>query len=453
MADTIAAVSLMPGFQPSTTVDRPLIRRPDRSLTQSALLTEALRLAAAIPQAPQVINLCEDRGLFILALCAALIRGVQTLLPASRQALAIEEVAAAYPGALCLCDSPVPGLKAPQWLVEAVPARSADPPMTAAPRVAADWEAILVFTSGSTGKPQAHAKRWGDIMACAGVAARRFGIGPQTTVVATVPPQHMYGLELSVAIPLATGAAVDSGRPFFPEDLRLALARAPAPRVLVTTPVHLAACVDTMRQWPEVALVISATAPLSAELAALVEEHLGTRVCEIYGCTEAGSVASRRTLDGPDWRWYDSVAAAIQGEQCVVTADFLPGPVPLSDLLHPLGDGTFRLLGRSSDMVKVAGKRASLADLNLRLNGIPGVQDGVFLVPTENDPENRRLAVVAVAPGLDRTALLSALRERIEPAFLPRTLVLVDRLPRNETGKCPREQLLALVRNQSAGTR
>jgi len=452
MPDTISPVPLMPGFRPAAA--RPLVRRPDQFLSQEALLAQAVQLAETLPQVPYVINLCEDRGLFILALCAALVRGVQTLLPPSRLVHTIEEIAATYPGALCLCDAPMAGLAPRQWLVEAAPAPPEPAmPVPAVPVIDGVWDAVLVFTSGSTGRPQAHPKRWSDIMACAAVAARRFGIGPETTVVATVPPQHMYGLELSVAIPLAVGAAVDAGRPFFPEDLRLTLARVPAPRVLVTTPIHLATCVDAMRQWPEVALVISATAPLSGDLARLVEERLGTRVCEIYGCTEAGSIASRRTLDGPDWQWYDSVAAATQGEQCAVTADFLPGPVPLSDVLKLQENGTFQLLGRSTDMVKVAGKRASLADLNLRLNSIPGVLDGVFVVPAGEGPEHRRLAVIAVAPGLDRAALLAALRARIEPTFLPRTLVLVERLPRNETGKCPRELLLELVRTRGAATR
>ncbi len=453
MPDSIAPVPLMPGLRPATGATQPLVRRSGQVLSQEALLAQAVRLAATMPPATYLINLCEDRGLFILGLCAALVRGVQTLLPPSRLVHTIEEIAAAYPGALCLCDSPLAGLALPHWLVGPAADLSTELPQSALPVIAAAWDAILVFTSGSTGKPQAHPKRWSDVMACAAVAARRFGIGPETTVVATVPPQHMYGLELSVAVPLAVGAAVDAGRPFFPEDLRLALARVPAPRVLVTTPIHLAACVDAMRAWPEVALVISATAPLSGELAGLVEERLGTRVCEIYGCTEAGSIASRRTLDGSDWQWYDSVSAATQGERCAVTADFLPAPVPLGDVLKLHGNGTFRLLGRSTDMVKIAGKRASLADLNLRLNSIPGVADGVFVIPAGDGPEVQRLAVVAVAPGLDRAALLAALRERIEPTFLPRTLVLVDQLPRNETGKCPRERLLELVRARGGATR
>jgi acyl-coenzyme A synthetase/AMP-(fatty) acid ligase len=49
-----------------------------------------------------------------------------------------------------------------------------------------------------------------------------------------------------------------------------------------------------------------------------------------------------------------------------------------------------------------------------------------------------------VAPGKSRDALLAALRERIDAAFLPRPLVLVDRLPRNSLGKLPRDELRAL---------
>jgi acyl-coenzyme A synthetase/AMP-(fatty) acid ligase len=37
------------------------------------------------------------------------------------------------------------------------------------------------------------------------------------------------------------------------------------------------------------------------------------------------------------------------------------------------------------------------------------------------------------------------LRERIDPVFLPRPLIFVDRLPRNDTGKLPQEALRTLA--------
>ncbi len=75
------------------------------------------------------------------------------------------------------------------------------------PFIAADREVFIGFTSGSTGHPRPHPKRWGDLVGCARAAARRFGFGPEYSIVATVVPQHMYGMELSIMVPFATGAA------------------------------------------------------------------------------------------------------------------------------------------------------------------------------------------------------------------------------------------------------
>jgi acyl-coenzyme A synthetase/AMP-(fatty) acid ligase len=83
-------------------------------------------------------------------------------------------------------------------------------------------------------------------------------------------------------------------------------------------------------------------------------------------------------------------------------------------------------------MINIAGKRGSLADLNFQLKDIDGVQDGVFF---ERDDRPNRLAALVVAPGLTPSAILESLRSRVDPVFLPRPLLLVERLPRQETGK------------------
>ncbi|MEP6882244.1 MAG: AMP-ligase, partial [Dokdonella sp.] len=57
----------------------------------------------------------------------------------------------------------------------------------------------------------------------------------------------------------------------------------------------------------------------------------------------------------------------------------------------------------------------------------------------------RRIAALVVAPGRTEKQLLAELRLAVDPLFLPRPLRLVERLPRNETGKLPREALLAAL--------
>ena len=110
----------------------------------------------------------------------------------------------------------------------------------------------------------------------------------------------------------------------------------------------------------------------------------------------------------------------------------------MPDRLASAGSGEFRITGRSNDIVNIAGKRMSLAGLNAILAGIDGVMDAAFLAPDDDagGPVNRLVAFVA-APGLSEGDIRSALRGRLDNAFIPRRVILVEALPRNEAGKLP----------------
>jgi acyl-coenzyme A synthetase/AMP-(fatty) acid ligase len=118
----------------------------------------------------------------------------------------------------------------------------------------------------------------------------------------------------------------------------------------------------------------------------------------------------------------------------------------LNDVVELRGAERFLLHGRHADLVNIAGKRTSLAYLNYHLNSIEGVRDGVFIMPDdESTSAVPRLMAFVVAPGVSQDTILAALRQRIDAAFLPRPLSLVDALPRNSTGKLPRDAITALV--------
>jgi acyl-coenzyme A synthetase/AMP-(fatty) acid ligase len=364
--------------------------------------------------------------------------------------------AAHYAGAYVLADASALELMRPELAevplpllrVDAAPADGTAPPPRPIPegRIAA-----IAFTSGSTGTPTAHAKPWGALVAGAAAAAERFGLragdGPPTGIVATVPAQHMYGFETTLMLPLRAAVAIHAGASFFPSDVHQALAAIPPRRLLVTTPLHLRVLLAEGRRPPPLAGVISATAPLSREMAEAVERDWAAPMLEIYGATEAGSVASRRSATEESWLPYP-------GTRVLPGAAVVPGlgEVPLGDALEPLADGRFRLLGRLADMVKLGGKRASLAALNHALLGIPGVEDGAFVAPAdvESNPAARLTAYV-VAPGCTAAEILGLLRGRLDPAFLPRRLALVAALPRDPLGKLPLRALAALDRDQELG--
>ncbi|NJN48037.1 MAG: acyl-CoA synthetase [Candidatus Competibacteraceae bacterium] len=407
-----------------------------RPITREVFLAHVHQVAAQLPSHRFAINYCENRYLFMVAFAAVLVRAQTNLLPPSRANGDVQIVCDRYPDNYPLTDQTV------KTALAAIQETPAEIPIIAAEQIAA-----IVFTSGSTNRSQPHLKTWGQLVEGARLAHRRFRFPRQSTVVATVPAQHMYGLETSILNPLITGFGVFGSRPFFPADVYAALAAVPEPRILVTTPAHLRVCAaETGYIWPKTEFIISATAPLSRDLATRTERLFGAPVFEIYGCSEIGSLASRRTIDDEWWQVYDgfridSATTSVSGLQ-------LTEPVVLNDVIDWHSDTRFKLLGRREDMINVAGKRASLAELNHCLLGVTGIEDGVFIMPDEAPDRLTRLAALVVAPQMNERQILAALAEQIDSVFLPRPLRKVARLPRNETGKLPRQALLELLQHQ-----
>ena len=314
-----------------------------------------------------------------------------------------------------------------------------------------DQRAAFVFTSGSTGTPVPHAKAWGGLTDSVRVEACRLGLGGAQpwVVLATVPPQHMYGFESSVLLALQSGIAFAAERPFYPADIARVLEAMPRPRLLVTTPVHLRALLAADLLLPAADLVVSATAPLDSVVAAQVEARFGAPVLEIYGSTETGQIASRRTVDCREWQLWPGVEMNARDGRNWVQGGHVVTATPMADMLEARPNGRFVLNGRTADLVNIAGKRSSLAYLNHQLNAIPGVVDGAFFVPDEPADGSAtgvgRLGAVVVAPGLTAAVITRQLRERVDPVFIPRPLLLVDGLPRNSTGKLPQSALKALA--------
>ena len=432
-------------------LQQPLARVGGALRPRADLMRDAQALAARLPAADFVLNHCEDRYAFMVGLVAALIRGQTTLFPPNRAPEVLARLALNYPSTYLLTDGDeqVPSMARVHFkLAGATPAA----PDARALRLPAAQRALIAFTSGSTGTPVAHAKTLGMLLDEAQAAAQAFELGAHAghALVATVPAQHMYGLLTSVLWPLMQNLTVDSARPFYPEDVRAALARQKVPAILVTTPVHIRALVLNGVRLPQLAFVLSSTAPLHAELAAQAEALFGVPVWEVYGSTETGAIARRRQTDNVAWRPFAGVVASANEHGFDVRAPYLPAAVRLGDDIETQADGGFILRGRHTDLIKIAGKRMSLADLNRILLSLDGVLDGAFFCPDPAAGQEPRLMAFVVAPGRTRDDVLGALKNRIDPVFMPRPLRILDGLPRNANGKLPRAELKALAQQMGA---
>lgn len=415
--------------------------REGRPVTVARFLSALRALARRLPPRRFCVNACDDRLNFMLAYAAALLARSTSLLPQNRAPGHLRELAVGYEDLYCITDGndAVAGLER----IEIGDWPGADEPADM-PLIDPDHQAVILFTSGSTGIPQPHAKTWRSLSQGAWATRTRIGIAPGSTLLGVVPAQHMWGFETTIMLPLQSGCAVDAGCPLLPAEIADALARLPRPRWLIATPPHLRACALSQSPLPDLDGVLCSTAPLSQELATATERCCRAPLLEIFGSTETGVLATRRTSQTATFEVLTDIRLGNTDEGTVAQGGHLMGAVTLSDVLALNDETTFTVQGRASDLIKVAGKRGSLAALNAELARVPGVVDGVFWLPGESRGE-QRLTAFAVAPGMTASEILRHLRQRIDAVFLPRPLILVEALPRNRAGKLTQESLCELA--------
>lgn len=422
-------------------------------ISAARFLHDVRQLSTRLPEAGHVINLCADRYQFTVGFAAALVRKQVNLLPPNQTPALLEALLHSYRNAYCLVDCAHPHATFATMMypdLDVPESGTIDVPLIAAAQVAA-----LVLTSGSTGEPVPHPKTWGALVRSARAESVRLGLADRkgATIVGTVPPQHMYGFESTVLLALHGGFAMHAGRPFYAADVCAELEHTPRPRGLVTTPIHLRALLSEDIALPPLDFLVCATAPLSPQLAVAAQQRFAVRLHEVYGCTEAGQVATRCTAQTPEWQTLDGVELREDEHGTWVRGGHIEAEVLLNDVIEVRGTDRFLLHGRMSDLVNIAGKRTSLANLNYYLTSIDGVLDGVFVMPDEHGDGVTRLTALVVAPHLTSDAVMQALRRRVDAAFLPRPLRMVRSLPRNSTGKLTREALEVLVAELAAEDR
>ena len=419
------------------------------SISHQQFLTDVILLVNKLPHKDFAINLCEERYSFMVAFAAVIVKEQTNLLPQSRVIENVMAVAEEYPDSYVISEEFINNLELEQ--IEVVyqhneNSTSANQEQRLIPMISSEHIAAIAFTSGSTGKPQPNTKTWGALVSGAKMAAQRFDlIRSPVHIVATVPPQHMYGLETSILYSMQNGCPSYTGRPFYPDDIRSAVESTKSAVILITTPVHLRACNAAVNiKWENIKYIISATAPLRVELAKKVSKKLNTRVMEIFGCTEAGAIASREPAISEVWSLYNGITIHNEKNKTILNAVDIIENLELSDVIQIIDEQHFKLLGRDSDMVNIAGKRGSLADLTVKLQSIDGVNDAVVFMP-ESESEVNRLVALVVTKSLTTKDISNELLKKVDSVFIPRPIYCVDKLPYNETGKLIRQKLNEMV--------
>jgi len=412
-------------------------------------------LSRLLPDNAHVINLCENRYLFLVAVCAGILRDQVTLLPPNANVETQNKLSQRYANTYVLHDGAIEVSSEVESLSLAeCSLLDRSETLDTIPMIPMDQLVVISFTSGSTGDSKPNLKTWRALTVSTEI--NRQHMIPQDkpyTILATVPGQHMWGFETSVLMALYTEACMVDAKPFYPKDIQLLLEKIPEPRVLVSAPIHLKALVSSGVSFPNVDITLCATSPLSKELAQQTEALFSGRLHEVYGCSEVGSMALRKTAIEEEWTIFKGIDFEKNndgGEFINVKTQHLLNDHRLNDRLELIGDRQFKFLGRATDMVDIAGKRGSLAELNQIMLNYEGVADGAIIFPEQQKAIPRIVAVLVLKKGYDKAQFKTYFSQQVDAAFVPRKIFLVEKMPRESTGKLPAKKIIALYEELSS---
>lgn len=322
-----------------------------------------------------------------------------------------------------------------------------------------DSPALEIYTSGTTGEPKAIGKTFAQLESEVAALEALWPGNRDAVVISTATHQHFYGLIFRLIWPMVRGQCFEIQQWQYTEDVYSRAQRYSA-FSLVSTPSHLGR-INTTVAWAEVAerccSVLSSAAPLQRKDSLSVAKLLKTQVREIYGSSETGAIAWRIQSDRNEEAWQALPGIRLSQTDdslLTVTANQLLEPgFKMSDRVEFVCDGRFKLLERVDRIVKVEGKRVSLAEVELVVQKNPFIEVVKALVITRKRTE---VALVAELTGMGRQELAligkrklvqqfrQYLQDFFEPVLLPRRWRFVDQMPYNAQGKLPMESLQAM---------
>ena len=350
-----------------------------------------------------------------------------------------------------------------------------------------DDPAVLLFTSGTAGAPKPAVLTHGSLAANLTQVQRHPGLAlnPDDVGLGLLPFFHVYGLNVTLGLPLAAGASVAIVEHFEPAG-SLARVREAGVTVIAGVPAVFAAWLDLPEElapatsFAKVRLAVSGAAALPEEVAAKMHDRFGVDVREGYGLTEASPIVTTAAIGGPVRR--GSIGPPLPGVEVrlldtdgtdVLSGDpgeiWVRGPnvfagywedaeatarvidaegwLHTGDLAVVDDDGWLQLVDRAKDLIIVSGFNVYPAEVEDALVEHPDVAEAAVVgVP---DPKSGEAVVAFVVPCDGATPtwteLIAHLRRRLARYKLPSRIEFVTELPHNFAGKVPRRALRSLA--------
>ena len=323
---------------------------------------------------------------------------------------------------------------------------------------------LLKLTSGTTAAPRAIRFRSEQLLADCNQICDTMGISDVDLNFGVIPISHSYGFSNLLTPLIARGVPMVLSRDRLPRAVLADLARTNA-TVFPGMPVfYQAFCeMEDIPVLPKLRLCISAGAPLAAAVAEQFRQKFRQPIHSFYGASECGGICYDRVgqneedgfvgqaMEGVAIEMVDPDASAsrIRVRSAAVGDGYFPesdhaklggGLFVPDDLLDKTANG-LRIVGRTSDLINVAGKKVNPAEVEAHLLRFSGVRQAVVFGRASIVRNEEVAACVVASPGVSEVELLEFCRRELSGWQVPKRVFIVGAIPVTERGKISRREL------------
>jgi long-chain acyl-CoA synthetase len=334
-----------------------------------------------------------------------------------------------------------------------------------------DWgdrpPTLFKLTSGTTAAPRLIRFRSEELLADCNQICETMGITDADLNFGVIPISHSYGFSNLLTPLIARGVPMVISRDRTPRAILADLARSNA-TVFPGMPVfYQAFCeMEHVPALPKLRLCISAGAPLSIAVAKKFWGKFNLAIHSFYGASECGGICYDREATNPSEGFVGELmkgvnlemvdpngsATQVRVRSAAVGDGYFPEPdneklgdgIFVPDDLLAQEDSGFKIVGRISDVINVAGKKVNPAEVEAHLLRFSGVRQAVVFGRPAGAGALRNeevAACVVSASDVSETDLLRFCRRGLSTWQVPKQIFIVDTIPANERGKISRREL------------
>ncbi|MEI8396249.1 MAG: AMP-binding protein [Rhodospirillaceae bacterium] len=346
-----------------------------------------------------------------------------------------------------------------------------------------DDPAVILFTSGSENLPKGVVLSHRNLVANCRQLKARVDFTPAEVLFNALPVFHSFGLTGGLILPMLSGF-----RAFlYPSPLHYKM----VPEIAYACNATMMFGTDTFLNaygrvahpydFRTVRYIFAGAEKLREETRRMWADRFGVRVLEGYGATETAPVLAVNTtmyaqpgtvgcfLPGIRWR-LEAVEGIDEGGRLLVAGPNImlgyllaerPGTLePPAGGWHDTGDiaavderGFVRIVGRLKRFAKVAGEMVSLGASEALVHALwPDHKHAV--VAAADHRKGEQLVLVTERADVERTAIAERARlDGVSELLVPRTIMVVDRIPIFGTGKIDYVKVRMMVDERRAGRR